>query len=463
MKNTPKITFAIFLLILTVNINYGQICSDNICETGETSENCPRDCWLDTITLFIEEGGRVDWAHDGSDLIAFDSKDSTGFYDVYTINPDGTGRTCITCDAPGLPQNHNGQPAWHPFGEWLVFQAENEHEDSTVNSGGSTPGKGGRSNLWVYSDIQEEFYQLTFLPDSDSCGVLHPHFSHDGTKLSWSEKYNTGGVIPFGQSFGVWMLKTADFVVDGDGYPSLQNITEHQPFDEVFYENHSFTPDDSGLLFSSNINLWTLPLNSNQMVVLDLASGNTIQLTDSTYNEHAQYTPDGQKILWGTNRQNPEKGMDYWIMNTDGSNKQRITYFNDSTQYEYIPGKAYAIDMSFSADGMKMISYVQNDLIVQEGAIYMYSFKDCATINEHILKDYEPVIYPNPAYGTIRIEGLKNSGIVDIHICDLSGKVLKSFIYNANDEIDISDLSTGFYIIRIEQDKMICFDKFLKM
>ncbi|MFI5204527.1 MAG: hypothetical protein ACHQF2_08540, partial [Flavobacteriales bacterium] len=75
-----------------------QTCANDICETGETKATCPRDCWLDTIWFTLPGGGRVDWAKDGSNLIAFDFKiQADGYFDVYTMRPDTSLKQCITC------------------------------------------------------------------------------------------------------------------------------------------------------------------------------------------------------------------------------------------------------------------------------------------------------------------------------------------------------------------------------
>jgi Tol biopolymer transport system component len=46
-----------------------------------------------------------------------------------------------------------------------------------------------------------------------------------------------------------------------------------------------------------------------------------------SYNEHPRYTPDG-RVLWMTNTDNPSRGTDWWTMNADGSNAQRLSDFN---------------------------------------------------------------------------------------------------------------------------------------
>ena len=48
-----------------------------------------------------------------------------------------------------------------------------------------------------------------------------------------------------------------------------------------------------------------------------------------------------------------------WIMDADGSNKQRLTYFNEPGYPEYMGGKRCVVsDISWSPDGKKIIVLV---------------------------------------------------------------------------------------------------------
>ncbi len=68
---------------------------------------------------------RVYWSHSGNNLIVFDKLGDDGYYDIFTMNPDGSGKLCLTCNNPSIPQKHNGNPSWHPTGDWIVFQSVN--------------------------------------------------------------------------------------------------------------------------------------------------------------------------------------------------------------------------------------------------------------------------------------------------------------------------------------------------
>ena len=278
------------------------------------------------VSMVKVKGGRVDWST-ANGLIAYDRPGPDGiYYDVYVMSLDGTVDRCLTCGKKALvPQRNNGNPAWHPSGNYIVFQSE--VADSTATPYASNPGRGINNVLWVTDPSGREFYRLTELSASDaSSGVLHPHFSPDGTRLAWSEIYE-GSVLKSGTISGHWRLVWADFVVGPDGRPRVENVRKVELGDPAFYETHGFSPDGSRLVFSSNLEQpGYLPIN-NDIFLLDLSSFALTRLTDQRYNEHAHFFPDGRKIAWITNM-DVYSGTDLWIMNEDGSGKERLTFFN---------------------------------------------------------------------------------------------------------------------------------------
>ena len=81
------------------------------------------------------------------------------------------------------------------------------------------------------------------------------------------------------------------------------------------------------------------------------------------------YSPDGTQILWMSNQDNGATGgTDWWIMNADGSDQRRLTYFNQPGTAHY-RGKVCATDASFSPDGRSFAGYIRNSLITQCGPI----------------------------------------------------------------------------------------------
>ena len=321
------------------------------------------------VSTLRAQGGRVDWSR-ANGLIAYDRLGDDGVYfDVYVRSLDGSRDTCLTCGKGGLvPQRNNGNPAWHPSGNYIVFQSE--VADSRVTPFQSNPGRGVNNVLWVTDPTGRDFTQLTELSTSDPVsGVLHPHFSNDGNQLSWSELRE--GLLQSGTISGLWRLVVADFVVSG-GRPGVRNIRKYEPGDPGFYENHGFSPAGGRLIFSSNM-AQPGPLQSvnNDIFAMDLASLTVSRLTSDSYNEHAGYFPDGRKMLWMSNRDIANRGTDLWIMNSDGSGKERLTFLNQSGCPESSANRSVAADNTINAAGDKILVYVQDDLFGDVGSIML--------------------------------------------------------------------------------------------
>lgn len=66
-------------------------------------------------------------------------------------------------------------------------------------------------DLWLMIVKTVRFHQLTHTADTDNTDVLHPHFSHDRKRLTWTEMYKKPG---WGQEAGYWKIKVADFSIN---------------------------------------------------------------------------------------------------------------------------------------------------------------------------------------------------------------------------------------------------------
>lgn len=319
------------------------------------------------IKIFKDMGGRVDISKDG--VIIFDRKGSDGYYDVYRMNIDGTSRKCLTCDRKKIPQKHNGQPAWEPGGEYIVFQSVDVELEgwpeifSKEEKYLTSPGSGINNNLWVMDKEGKKFWQITRIGSKGA--VLHPHFSPDGKKLLWTEMVYKGRKKLFP---GEWMIKIGDFVVDSEqDEVKVENVISLKPGNMRFYETHGFSPDGSRIIFSATPTGFYKHLD---IYTYDLSTGKLTQLTgpDEEWDEHAQYSPDGKKIVWISSRDIPQLirqykvKTDYWIMDEDGKNKMRLTFFNDPESPYYIRGKiengATVGDNAWLPEGNGIIGYL---------------------------------------------------------------------------------------------------------
>ena len=338
------------------------------------SVNSPRSR-VEAISILRVVGGRVAWSPNG-DLIAIDQKGEDNYYDIYLIGPDGGGERCLTCDTDGaVGSGHNGQPAWHPSGRYLVFQSQKKHD---VGNWGrdiaAQPGFGRHNDLWLLDLETGRFHQLTDTTDSNDTGVLHPHFSKDGRTLTWSEMHTRPGMLGKHQHAGYWKLKVAEFSITG-GTPELSSERSFEPGGKAFYENHGLSPDGTKLIFTANFDGGREFLKATKIYLYDLAHDELQMIAGKGYNEHAQYLPRQNRILWMTSMRNTNRGTDYWVMNADGSAKSRLTDFNNARLPSYRRKLIVAADSSFSPDGSRLAAYLQTNLLTQEGPLVLIELK----------------------------------------------------------------------------------------
>ncbi|MGZ8812201.1 MAG: TolB family protein [Thermoanaerobaculia bacterium] len=316
------------------------------------------------VTVITPDGGHVDWLPGGA--IAFDRAGSDGYFDLWIMNPDGSGQRNLTEGRVELPGKNIGQPAWHPSGRFIAFQAEKGGIPKAFENA-TEPGGGIFNDLWVMNSEGTRFWKLVDLPldlSADAAGILHPHFSHDGKKLLWAQRIGRGR----GDSFGSWVIRLADFSSE-NGTPSLENIrtlTPGQvnpppPLTGAFYETHGFSPDDSHILYTSTVE------GGLMLYELELSSGRIKRLSDydpRVWEEHAHYSPDGSRIVYMSSKgllftsQPFDLQAEFWIMRRDGTGKSRLTWFHQPGHPQYRAGFAVAADSAWRADGKAFVGLI---------------------------------------------------------------------------------------------------------
>lgn len=345
-------------------------------ETDDPSDSDdPQDIPISVknITIIRDRDRTLDWSHE-SGLIAFSLLGDDGYYDVATMNADGSDLRCLTCDNPNLPNKHISNPDWHPSGEYIVVQVEKlDHFGSSFYS---TPGIGFNCDLWVISNDGHDYYQLTnlvtkldYLDTNKTTGVLHPHFSHDGNKLLWGQLKEP---IPGRAGGGDWELKMADFIVEEDSI-YLENIETFTPGVQTYwYESHGFSVNDEKIIFSCSL-LSSQDDSGMDIYTLNYLSGELEQLTNSfsVWDEHAQYSPDGSKIVWISSVNDFDPGdwrgtmkTEYFIMDSDGANKTQLTFFNTAVHPHYSifnGARVICADSAWNAEGNKIIASIVAD------------------------------------------------------------------------------------------------------
>jgi Tol biopolymer transport system component len=245
--------------------------------------------------------------------------------------------------------------------KYIVFAAEKKiHQGLSIEA---IPGFGGRSDLWVMLADGSKAWRLTNTPNVRWSRVIIPKFSRDGNELAWAEQIKPSEKL----KVDGWAIRVADFVETPQG-PKLQNIRTLTPGGSAFYETYGFSPDGSQIIFCSNCR--TRGFFHQQIFVMDADGSNMQMLTDGkNYHEHASYSPDGRHIMWMTCQGNRNLGTDWWLMNPDGSNKRRVTHFNQRGFAESCARPVFACLAAWSPGGNELLGCVQYSLIKQEGRI----------------------------------------------------------------------------------------------
>ncbi len=337
-------------------------------------------------------GGRAGWSPGPNNLIAYDSiNTTTGFYDVWTMNPDGSNRICLTCNwepppangAASNPQpNYNkGNPDWDPTGQYIVFEVQ--RNDTTYTAAQDTnarPGVGEDLVLYIMDAAGKNFWPIAasanYTPHDG--GVLHPKFSHGtssrGVMITWAQEVANGTGANANYN-GVWDLKVASFTTVLSA-PVVSLLYVVSPGGSVqcqgpFYETHGFSLDDSIIFYSGNpqagcsgvmygYDEYTYDLNTQAYT--------DITNTPEFWEEHARPHPLQKKLLYVSSYGLSQSGNlieEYWTMNYDGSDKKKITWvtdprgqsFNTTIPNFYIPGNTSAGRSDWSHDGLQAVVY----------------------------------------------------------------------------------------------------------
>jgi len=305
----------------------------------------------------LADGNAPDLSFDGR-LIAYNVKIKNCF-EVFLMNADGSNQHRITGN--NVPKEilgkHKGKATFHPNGKYLLIGSENENGDHGLKT---IPGIGDNYDLWII-DLEKNIYtRLTRLPANSA--IQYPRFSNDGKKLMWSQRYSKpkGALFRKKNEFGFWKIMIADFIETDKG-PEMKNIIDLEPGGKGYYEPHGFSQDKETIIFSGSIGSEKSQINFD-IFTFNLTTKKLTNLTcsDNIHDEMSIFSPDGKKIAlmsgtfvgWW-----PEFGYktDLYLMNSDGSNRLRLTNFNDPNSSEYLGNNSQIAKISWSPEGDKII------------------------------------------------------------------------------------------------------------
>jgi Tol biopolymer transport system component len=330
-----------------------------------------------SMELVQAAGARPKWSPAG-DRIVFDRRNSDGLYDLYVADARGQQPRALSQGRP-IPQKHAGNGIYQPFGNFIVFQAQVEHHylDAWAPFGQvplGEPGVGLFNNLWATDGTQ--YWQLTDAPIKmtgddgiPAIATVNPRFTWDSKTLIWTERHSEGG----NNNWGLWQLKAADFVT-GAGVPWLRNTRRLFTPSNGTYVTAMEVMGPQLLLVAGNLDgqheygmdLYLLRTDTGAVV-------RNLTMSPKTWEEGACVAPSGRIVYmsnaasrraldWSRDWAGQPVERDYWIVNPDGSARERLTYFNDPTAPEYTDWRSVTIICDISPDGRTMAATIGRDV-----------------------------------------------------------------------------------------------------
>jgi uncharacterized protein (TIGR03437 family) len=335
-------------------------------------------------------GGRAAWSPGPNNLIAYDSANpTTGFYDVWTMNPDGSNQVCLTCNWEPTPVNgaasnpqaqyNKGNPDWDPTGQYIVFEVQRNDTTYTASQQSNTrPGVGEDDVLYIMDAAGQNYWPVPASTDftPHNGGVLQPKYSHNsssrGQMLFWAQEIGNGT----SNYNGDWEIKIATVTIVS-GAPTVtvfSTVTPDGPQQcfGPFYETHGFSLDDSTIFFSGNPETGCTKTLGYDEYSCNLNTGAVANLTNTpdVWEEQARPNPLQEKLLYISSFGliPPSAGVldqEYWTMNYDGSDKKKISwvtdprgqYFNATMPNFYIPSATSVGRCDWSHDGLQFVAY----------------------------------------------------------------------------------------------------------
>ena len=401
MKNKTKImigiTIGVIILLIIISGCLRNQCGDGICRPQEESRgDCPEDCKqpnieipneliVKNIKILQEKSVHGDWSPDSERIVFERWKDF--YFHLYISDSEGKGEESLTLGNPRINQLNNGWPVWHPSGQYIVFQSEEPEHYNMNDRWLPFSGNGFYNNLWATKPDGSNSWKLTDIDIKKTLfdgivakAVVSPHFSHDGTRLLWTERYADGG----SSKWGYWQVRMADFIIE-DGEVKLEPkegniiIRAEDICKECNYVNAmGISPDNKKLLLAGNLNGQHVFGMDQYIFYIENKTLTNLLETPNYWEEGSCLTPDGKKIIYPTNINSPYefdfenadwakqlRTKEYWIMDSNGSNKQQLTYFNTPGFAEYNEiGKGRRVivaECRFSPDGKKLLGIIGID------------------------------------------------------------------------------------------------------
>jgi hypothetical protein len=403
-----------------------------------------------TITVWKQDAIGAIW-NDSTNTVAYGKKDANGYYKIYLSDSLGNNEQQLTWSGWD-PNRHQWAEEWHPSGDYLFCYVEKTayvpESGHTRSPDDAIPGYGGYTDIWLLKRDGSQAWQLTNLDNNYDNGVIHGAISRDGTLFAWSQRIAAPQLFDANLAAGAYVMKVADFV--GGSSPALSNIRTFQPGNVLAAnELEGISNDHTYLSFYSSYqshNLFATPIYT-----LNMNTGEISQLTTESFSQAPTFTPSGNKIVYMSGQDCDIfpleiQGADWWYMNTNGSNKLRVTRMNVANDPQSVNHYRLAGSISFTSDSTYFGGVMSQPLGLTG---YTVKVRILPTIGAD--EDPEFFIFPNPASNMVSLHlyNIKEAEEIEIH--NVLGKLMLRKTVTEVSQLDVSALPAGIYFISLKR------------
>jgi Tol biopolymer transport system component len=405
------------------------------------------------ITLWKDSAIGAIW-NEATHTVAYGKKDVNGYYKIYLSDSLGNNEQPLTYTG-WATDRHQWAEEWHPSGDYLFCYIEKTtyapEAGHTRIPDDAVPGYGGYTDIWLIKRDGSQAWQLTNLANDYNNGIIHGAISRDGSLFAWSQRILAPNIFDLNLAAGAYIMQVADFI-DGPT-PTLANIRTYQP-DSALAANEleSISADNTTLSFYSTFqthNLFNTPIYTLHM--------NTLQITQLTTESFAQaptYTPDGGHFVYMTGKDCDIfpfeiQGADWYIMDTLGNNKNRITRMNVTNDPQSVNHYRLAGSISFMGP-RTFLGGVMTQPLGLTGHTVKVEISENIGLNENTEPGF--YFYPNPTAETLTVHLNKNGQNETIEIYNSYGELVKEKELEETTLIDITNLSSGIYFLHLQSN-----------
>ena len=211
--------------------------------------------------------------------IAFHSN-RDGNWNIYLMNPDGSGQTRLT-DNPAA----DSWPSWSPDGRRITFISSRDDPDPNDDN-----------SIWEIYVMNEDGSDQTRLTNNSAWHSL-PRWSPDGRRIAFQSHRD-----------GNWEI----FLMNAGGSGQIR-LTDNSAGDA----EPSWSPDGRRIAFQSNRD------ENAEIYVMNADGSGQTRLTENAVSDRSpSWSPDGQRIAFYSYR---DENWEIYVMNADGSGQTRLT------------------------------------------------------------------------------------------------------------------------------------------